>query len=62
MTATQFAVIVGCTTEQAVAQYTRNVVALRAMAAKAVVTGKKVNGYTAESLLAKAEKMAMNTI
>lgn len=61
MTQQQMAKFFGCTVDQLRAQYAANAAATAKMLAKAVQTGKKVNGYTAvqlEILLAKENKLA----
>lgn len=61
MTQQQMAKFFGCTIEQLRAQYAANAADTAKMLAKAVQTGKPVNGYTAaqlEILLAKENKLA----
>lgn len=50
MTTHQIAKIFGCTEDQVRAQFLANANQLAKMRAKAVKTGKKVNGYTAAEL------------
>jgi hypothetical protein len=50
LTRDQMAKRFDCTVEQVRVQYAKNAVGLRQMHAKAVRTGKPVNGYTAEKL------------
>lgn len=54
-TPSEIAAVFGCTPEQAKTQQLANAAQLREMAAKARATGKKVNGYTAAELDARAE-------
>jgi hypothetical protein len=58
MTAEHIAKFFGCTIEQAKAQFAANALQLAAMQKKAIFTGKKVNGYTANQLKNHAESMA----
>ena len=53
--------VMGCTVEQLTSQYAKNAAQLAVMLHKAVTTGRKVNGYTAEQLRelhTKAQKRA----
>jgi len=47
---TQFAAMLGVTEQQCNAQLAKNKKQIKVMHEKAVKTGKKVNGYTAEQL------------
>lgn len=51
------AAMFGCTVERVAQQYARNALQLAAMASEADVSGRRVNGYTAEELRARADKM-----
>jgi len=48
----------GCTIEQAKAMFAKNAIGCRSMLERAVRTGKKVNGYTADQLRASVEAYA----
>lgn len=62
VTAEQVARIFGCSTEQAIAQYTKNAFSLQRMAQKAASSGRKVYGASAEALWLRAELMASKAI